>query len=324
MKNVSVFSPASIANLAVGFDVLGLSFDGLGDVVTASLDSGASDSQESVTISEIVWRKGLGIDDLSFDIPLSTRNNCASVVAEAILKDYDITQKLQLRIEKGIPLGSGMGGSAASSVAAAMSVSELFGLNLSREEIVKYAILGEVLATGAAHPDNVVPSCYGGITISSQLAEGSLKTIQLPLWDDLYVILYYPNLVLNTKDSRSVLNSHVSLSDMVKQNSLLGMFISSIFLKDKNLLSYSLKDIIVEPQRKHLIPGFDALQNCSLDNGALGCSISGSGPTLFSIAPDHETANSISKAMKNMGLRIHGDGVKTFISNLNSRGARIV
>ena len=280
IKSVTAFAPASCGNVAVGFDILGFAIAKLGDEITLI----RRDDREIL------------IENLNsqYPIPTDNENNTASVALMQLIKDLKLKTGFTMQIKKGIPSGSGLGSSAASAVAAVVALNGFLVTPLLKDKLVHYALLGEQLASGQKHPDNVVPSLYGGLVLTRQMEP--LDSIQLPIPNCLSVFIL-PDLSIHTKNARAMLSDQVALKDHVHQSANLAAFISALYQNDLNLLSRSLQDNLIEPQRAKLIPGFHQVKTAALAAGALGMSLSGSGPTLFALAKTRDEAESVRHAM---------------------------
>ena len=299
------FAPASIGNVAVGFDILGLAMAGVGDRVWVSRIE-----QPTVVISSI---EGC-VDSL----PSSPEKNTASRALMVMRERYRLPFGFRVRIEKGIPLGSGMGGSAASAVAAVLAANALLDHPLSREQLLLLAVEGERVASGAAHADNVAPALFGGLV----LIDSQHGVHPIPTPSSLRCVLVHPDQRLDTKDSRRVLQRDFPLSTIISQQRNLALFLVACFRDDVPLISASLSDVLIEPLRAPLIPFFEAVSQGAQRAGALGCSISGGGPSVFAWCKS-EDAEPIKEAMLR-GFVDHGVLAQGYISPLNSPGAHIV
>lgn len=274
MQRVSIaYAPASIANVAVGFDILGFSVPILYDRVIATR------SKYGVQISDIT-----GIVD---NLPNDPMKNTAGFALVKMIENEDIPHGISIKIDKGIPLGSGLGGSAASAVAAVVAANNLLDNPLSKSNLFKYAMYGESIASGSFHGDNVGASLYGGLIACIQqdntgIEINDFKILKLPTPKFVYCVLIHPHLQLETKMARDIINPVVSLKSYVKQSMFLTSFLVGCYNQDSDIIRSSLNDIIIEPQRIKLIPNFDKLKNIALENNALGFSISGAGPSMFS------------------------------------------
>jgi homoserine kinase len=301
------FAPASVGNVAVGFDVLGHSMSAVGDRVRARRTP-----ERGVRIRRI--------EGVVHDLPLDPARNTAGVAVEALLEIAPVDCGFELTIEKGIPLGSGLGGSAASAVAAVVAVNALLREPLDQLSLLKCAMRGEKVASGALHVDNVAPSLYGGLVLTVGIDDPHVTRIPVP--EGVRAVLVHPHIELPTRKSREVLNRMVPLSDVVWQQANLAGFLGGCFTRDLHLIRVSLEDVVIEPQRRGLIPGFQAVKSAAIDNGALGCSISGAGPSMFAWAED-ETAPAIRDAMV-AAFEAHGLECDAWIAPIDEEGARLV
>ena len=308
MRSVSAFAPASVGNVGVGFDVLGHAFEGIGDKVTLT----ASES-DGIVIGSIVG--------LTSELPLDPELNTASRPLLAMQRDLDISQGVQVDIHKGIPLGSGMGGSAASAVAAVVAADDLWQLDLNWAQLLSYALMGEEIASGAAHPDNVAASLIGGLVLCEQVKD-EIHPTRLPVPKDLRCVLIHPETTIATQEARALLGSHISLDDYVRQSQNLAGFIAGCCRGDTEQISRCLKDLVIEPQRSSLIPGFEAMQDAAIRAGALGMSISGSGPSVFAWTRQ-AVAESVAREMS-LVLDSLPIAHQCWISEIDVPGARIV
>lgn len=308
MMSVSAFAPASVANVAVGFDILGFALDSTGDSVTLKKIDGPG----KVEIESIKGLEGL---------PMDPFKNTATIGLLKMLHDFKLPFGFSVKIEKGIPMSSGMGGSAASSVASVVAANEFLPRKLSKAELLLYALEGEQAASGGIHADNVAPSLFGGMTLIR--STDPIDVIEIP-FPKIFVVVVHPELQVETKFARSVLKGEVPMHQFVEQSAHLAAFIAACFKQDLGLLKRSCKDYIIEDQRAHLIPGFYDVKNAALGANALACSISGAGPSLFALAESEQDAISIKKAMclafnKHGIIRLH-----SWISTLGSTGARVM
>lgn len=306
VQTVTAFAPATCANVAVGFDILGFACDHLGDTVTLTLRK-----DKQIVIDAIDSRESL---------PFDISKNTASIVIKNMVEKLQLGVGLTLHIKKGIPLSSGLGGSAASAVAAAVACNAFLARPLSKQELVQYALVGETEASGHAHADNIAPCVYGGLTLVHSL--NPIEIVSLPI-PDVYCVLVHPHLYVNTKEARKILSKNILLTDYVKQSSQLAGFVAALYKKDKALLKKSLTDFIVEPQRAQFIPAFYELKALALEKGALGMSISGSGPTMFVLAEDKENADTIGQIICG---RLRQENIETdcFVTRINANGANRV
>ncbi len=309
-KEATAFAPASVANVAVGFDILGFAFPSLGDRVKVRQLPG---ELGLVRISPVSG---------SPDLPLDPKKNTATRGLLRLLKDLNLDFGFQVEIEKGIPIGSGLGGSAASAVAAAVAANALLPQSLSLEELLPYCLDGEEVASGARHGDNIVPSLYGGLQLVRSL--DPLDILQVSIPKQLFCVVIHPEAQIETRAARAILKPEIPLKKFVAQSANLAGFIAACYRSDFALMRRSLKDLIIEPQRKSLIPGFDEIQAAALGAGALGSSISGSGPSVFALcegeACAQEVKNQMVEALQQLGHSSKG----AWLGAVSSTGARLL
>lgn len=297
------FAPASVGNVAVGFDLLGLAIAGCGDTVSAERRR-----ERGVRIG--------AVRGTVTDLPADPEANTAGRVALALLEHapFGVT----LTIDKGIALGSGMGGSAASAVAAAVAVNALLDEPLEHAALLAPALEGEAVASGARHADNVAPSLLGGLV----LAPPGGGAVSLPTPPGLVCVVAHPALRLDTREGRSVLREHYALADWVTQSGHLAAFVDACHRGDLAAIGRHLRDTLIEPQRKGAIAGFDATRDRVLGAGALACSISGSGPSLFAWCRSADAA-AVSAAFE-AGFGAAGVACTAYVSPLDAPGARLL
>ena len=308
-NSVSAYAPATVANVCCAFDVLGFAVDKPGDIVTVS----KTDSPKNISIKSITGDNG--------KLPLDPKKNTASVAVQEFLNFLKIDTGISITIDKKMPLGSGLGSSAASSVAALFAINELFNKPLSREELLPFAIKAESIACGAAHADNVAPALFGGFILIRN--NSPLDITQIPSPENLYSSIVHPKIEVNTRDARKILKQEIPLTKATKQWANIAGLIAGLYRSDYDLISRSLEDHIFEEHRKILIPGFDKIKKKALQSGALGCGISGSGPSVFALSTSEKEANKIAK---NMSLAFTEEGVESnsFVSKINNTGPKIL
>lgn len=306
LTSVKAFAPATCANVAVGFDILGFAVDQIGDEVTLTKCDEPGISIESIECEE--------------HLPLDVSKNTATVALSAMLDYLYIKQGFKLNIKKGIPLSSGLGGSAASSVAALTAFNRFLIEPLPKEQLVEFALLGERVACGASHGDNVIPCLYGGMTLIQSL--NPLHIINLPLIP-LHIVLIHPHTQLDTRDSRAVLKQEISLLLFTKQNARMAAFITALYENNYERLEFAMVDDVIEPMRAHLIPYFYDVKSVACQYGALACSISGSGPTLFALAKSSDKAKLIADKMS-WKFKINGIQSDAHIVSISELGARVI
>ena len=276
------FAPASIGNVAVGYDTLGCVFPAVGDRVR-------------IRVTETPGVRIEAITGTVTDLPRDPEQNTATKGLLQLIADRHLDHGVALIIEKGIPLGSGMGGSAASAVAAIRAASQLLDTPLSQDEMFRYALQGEAVASGALHGDNVAPSLYGGLMLSRALDPPDI--VRIPIPSGLCCVLVRPHMEIETRAARQVVPESVPLATTTQHAANLAGLIAGCFQNDLALIRRSFDDVLVEPHRAHLIPGFRRVQAAAIAEGALGCSIAGAGPSLFAWCPDDDTAARVRKAM---------------------------
>lgn len=282
LNKIRAFAPASVANVSCGFDVLGFAMDKIGDTIEIEInDSG-----------QIIIEKIDGPGNLSTD-PLK---NVCGVIALSMLKKLNATTGLTIRLTKGILPGSGLGSSAASSAVTAFAINKLFNDVFTPTELVQFAMLGEELASGTPHADNVSPALFGGFTAVRSYAP--LDIINIPVPKELFVVVIHPKIELRTELSRNILKKQVELKTAIKQWGNVAGLIAGLYSEDYELIGRSLEDFIIEPTRAVLIPGFAEITKASKNAGALGCGISGSGPSIFSLCKGEKNAIIIANAIE--------------------------
>lgn len=301
------FAPASVGNVAVGFDVLGYSAHVAGDRVRA-----VRTARRGVRIASVTG--------VVMDLPIEFERNTAGMAVAAMADALELDFGFDLSIEKGIPLGSGLGGSAASAVAAVVAANALLDEPLDNLRLLRFAMRGEMVASGTAHIDNIAPSLYGGLVLSVGIDNPHIKQIPVPAV--VRSVLVRPHRVLETRGARAILGRTVALSDVVWQQANLAGFVAGCFTSDLPLIAASLEDVLIEPQRKALIPGFQAVKDAAMASGALGCSISGAGPTMFAWAEEMKAA-AVRDAMV-AAFHQEGSTCDAWITAIEPIGATIV
>lgn len=304
------FAPASIGNLAVGFDMLGLALADVGDRVHASRKQGVG-----VVVEEV-----RGVDGEQHPY-LSTNpdENTASIAAQALLAAHGGDLGVALKVHKGVPLQSGMGSSAASAVAAVVAVNELLPAPLPIEALLPYALEGEKYASGGLHADNVAPSLLGGLILCPEVLLPDF--VQLPVPEGVSVVLLHPDLQVNTAHARRRLARSYPMALWLEQQGRLAGFIAACAASDIDLIRKTLRDVVIEPQRAEAVPCFAAVTEAAQRSGALGSSLSGSGPSIFALCAENDARN-IASAMEH-ACRAQGIGCQSWVSPMNAPGARI-
>jgi homoserine kinase len=305
---VTAFAPATVSNVACGFDVLGFPMEEPGDFVTARLTS------SGVQIDDIIGDQGR--------LPREADRNTAGVAARAILEAAGERRGVALTIRKGLPLSSGLGGSAASAAAAVVAVNALIDGHASMDTLVKCALEGEGLGAGGAHPDNIAPAICGGFVLVRH--PNPLDIVRLPVPAGLTVVVVHPDLEIETARARALLGTSVPLADAVRQWANLGALVHGLHVSDFALISRSLEDSIAEPRRAPLVPGLAAIKRAAMDAGALGCSLSGSGPSIFALCRDRSVAEHVAPAMTAAVQKAIPGESQTYVSSISTRGAHVV
>ncbi|TLU98815.1 homoserine kinase [Dyadobacter luticola] len=309
MNSVKAFAPATVANVACGFDIFGFAIKEPGDVVELRRCD-----EPGIVIADIIGDEGR--------LPRSAEKNSVTGVMLHMLKHLGIKDfGCEVVLHKNMPLGSGMGSSAASAVAGVMAINEMLGQPFTRQELLPFAMEGERIASGSAHADNVGPSLLGGFVVIRSYNPLDIFTIPVP--DDLYCTLVHPDIEINTKDARFILKNEVSLKNTIAQMGNVAGLVAGLMKSDYDLISRSMVDVIIEPVRSILIPDFKEVKQAALSNGALGCSISGSGPSMFALSRGLENANNAATAMR---ARFAQAGIESAIhvSAINQGGAMIL
>jgi homoserine kinase len=320
MNSATVFAPATVANVAVGFDILGFAFGELGDTVTVHrVDD--PDPAIPVVIDGVRSAPFEGDQDL----PVAPRDNTATRALLAMVDDLGLSCGFRVQIEKGIPLGSGMGGSAASAVGAVVAANALLGgipgaSPCTRHQLLPYALAGEAAASGTAHGDNVAPCLFGGL--SAFLPFDPPRVVPLPVPSGLHCVLVRPRLRQDTRAQRALLSADVPLEAHVRQSAHLTGFIAACYGDDLELLRVSMQDVLIAPQRGPSIPGFEQARAAARDAGAIGCAIAGSGPSLFAWVARAEQGRAVGDGMVG-ALAEQGTPADAWVGALSLQGARV-
>jgi homoserine kinase len=305
-RRVRVKAPATVSNLNCGFDVLGLAISEPFDTVELEMTATGK-----IEIAEI-----RGCDTLSRDPAV----NVVGPVLRAMITAMGVTAGFRVNIEKGIHPGSGIGSSAASSAAAAFAANLLFDNAFSPGELVRFAMEGERLASGAPHADNVAPSLFGGITLVRSY--DPLDIVRLNVPPELFVVVILQDTEVKTSVARGLLDRQIPLQTAVRQWGNVGGLVAGLYSEDYELISRSLEDFVAEPKRAGLIPGFYRMKESALAGGALGAGISGSGPSVFALCRGEATARTVTENMSRV-MRGEGVGFKAYLSPVSSQGAVI-
>ncbi len=305
MSAVKIKSPATIANLVCGFDVLGLALNEPQDVM-------------QVTLSE---KPGIRIEhNDNYNLPVIPEQNVAGVALLELMQELDNAIGFDIIIEKHIKPGSGLGSSAASAAGVVVAANHLLKNKFSKQDLVRFAMAGEKLASGVKHADNISPCIYGGVTLIRSIFP--LDIIALPA-PSMFVTVVHPQIEVKTSDAREILRKEVLLKDAIKQWGNIAGLVAGFMQNDYGLISRSLEDVIIEPVRSMLIPGFDEVKKRSIAAGALGGGIAGSGPSIFMLCKEENTAKKIEAIMKDiygsMGLAFY-----TYVTTINNNGITII
>lgn len=304
MDEIRVFAPASVANVSCGFDILGFALYEPGDEIILKKNNSGK-----IRIREITGDEG--------KLPVETEKNSASAVIQNFLEELGYDVGIDIFLHKKMPLGSGLGSSAASSVAAAFAINALMDSPLDKTSLLKYAMLGEKVACGAAHADNVAPALFGGFVLIRSY--DPLDVIKIPTPKKLYATVIHPQIEIKTKDAREILKKEIQLKNAIKQWGNVGGLISGLYDSDYELIGRSMEDHIIEPIRSILIPGYTEVKSAGIDAGVLGCGISGSGPSLFTLSKGKRIAKIAGEKMSEEFKKI-GIESDIYVSKINSQG----
>lgn len=309
MNYINAFAPATVANVACGFDIFGFAVDEPGDRVEIR-----KRDEPGIVITDITGDGGR--------LPRDPYKNAVTGVMFRMLQDLNIKDfGLEVALHKNMPLGSGMGSSAASAVVGVYGLNELLGKPLSRKELLPYAIEGERIACGSAHADNVGPSLLGGFVVIRSYSP--LDVFNVPIGADLFCTVVNPDIEVNTKDARYILRNEVSLKNAISQMGNVAGLITGLMQGDYDLISRSMVDVIIEPVRAILIPEFSKVKQAAIDSGALGCSISGAGPSMFALSKSEADAHRIGNAMK-YAFQNADIGSIVHVSPINHEGPKVL
>ena len=304
MKSIKVRCPGTVANLVCGFDILGMALSEPYDVM------------ELMLLDEpkvIIYNKD------NFNLPTEADKNVAGVVLLSIMEKMNSRFGFEVIIDKHIKPGSGIGSSAASAAGAAVAANHLLGNIFSNDEVVQFAMNGEKLASGVKHADNIAPCILGGVSLIRSIHPLDIVSISAP---DLFVTVVHPQIEVKTSDARQILRQQVLLKDAIKQWGNIAGLVTGFMKNDLDLIGRSLEDVIIEPIRSILIPGFDEVKTNCKGAGALGGGISGSGPSVFMLSKDKATAKAVETEMKNVYDRI-GIDYNTYVTTINKKGVEI-
>ena len=306
INEIKIFSPATVANVACGYDILGFCLDAVGDEM----------------LIRKVDKKGIRITKIEgFELPFKTELNVAGVSALAMYETLQPDCGFEIEIYKNIKPGSGIGSSAASAVGSVFGMNALLGSPYNKTELTQFAMKGEALASKCEHADNLAPALFGGFTLVKSLSP--LEILEIPSPDNLYATIIHPQIEVKTADSRAILPKEVKLQEAIVQWANFGSLIHSLHTNNYQLMKRSLHDAIIEPHRSKLIPFYKEVKQAALNAGALGTNISGSGPSIFSLCKGIETATLVSDAIEKVYL---STGIKfdIHISKINIEGIKVL
>ncbi|MBO3117513.1 homoserine kinase [Winogradskyella sp. DF17] len=306
LNEIRLFSPATVANVSCGFDVLGFCLDTVGDeMVIRKTD------ERGIRITKIT----------GYDLPYKVTENVAGISALAMYNTLKPECGFEIEIHKKIKPGSGIGSSSASAAGSVFGMNVLLGDPLNKTELTSFAMKGEAFASKAEHADNLAPAIFGGFTIVKSIHP--LHIIELPTPKDLYATIIHPQIEIKTSDARALLPQKVPLRDSITQWANLGSLVHALHTSDYDLIALSLNDVIVEPHRKSLIPDFDTLKEKVIKAGALGCGISGSGPSIYTLSQGIKVAEKVEDAMF-MIYESTSIPFDTHVSKINTEGIKII
>lgn len=304
-KKLIIHSPATVANMVCGFDVLGFAVNEPYDIMQIEFKE-----EPGITI----------INEDAFNLPTNPLQNVAGAALMALMEAYEEPIGFTLYMNKKIKPGSGVGSSAASSAGAVAGANALLGNPFSKDDLVRFAMNGEKLASGVKHADNIAPCIYGGVTLIRSVFPLDIVKLTVP---DLYVTIVHPQIEVRTADARSILKQQVLLKDAIKQWGNIAGLVAGLQQGDYDLIGRSLEDVLIEPTRSILIPAFDQVKQISKKLGALGGGISGSGPSIFMLSTNEFTAKAVEIAMgqiyDSIGLSYH-----TYLTTINAHGIQLI
>lgn len=307
MKNeIRIFSPATVANVACGFDVLGFCLDTIGDEMLIRKTD----------------KKGIRITKIDgYDLPFEAEKNVAGVSALAMYNDLQPNCGFEIEIYKKIKPGSGIGSSSASAAGSVFGMNELLGKPLNKTQLTNFAMKGEALASNCEHADNLAPAIFGGFTLVKSVKP--LQILELPTPTELFATLIHPQIEIKTSESRAILPREIALQNAITQWANVGSLVHGLHTSDYDLIKASLNDVVIEPYRKQLIPNFDSVKTAALKVGALGCAISGSGPSIFALSKGKKIAKEVEKAICEVYSKSNIK-FETYVSKINTEGIKIL
>jgi homoserine kinase len=307
-KKVIVSAPATISNVGPGFDIMGFAVDVPSDIIEVELSK-----TNEIKIIKITGDNG--------KLPFKPELNTATVSVISLMNQHNLKFGLNLTIHKKMGIGSGLGSSAASSVAAVYAVNKLLDLKLSKHELLEHALAGEIISSGSLHADNVAPCLYGGFVLVRGYEPFEILEIGYP--KSIYCSIVYPGIVIKTSDARKILSKTVPLKTAVAQAGNASFLIAGLLTDNLKLISTSTTDLFAEPKRAKLIPCYNEVRSAALMNDALNCNISGSGPAMFAFSESKKKAEKIADEMTKV-VRAFELSCKTYVSKINSQGPSVL
>ena len=304
MEKIKIKCPGTVANLVCGFDILGMALNEPNDIMEVTL----LDEPKVIIHNRD-----------NYNLPTEPEKNVAGVVFLSVMEKVSSNVGFEVTIEKHIKPGSGIGSSAASAAGAAVAANHLLGNIFSNDEVVQFAMNGEKLASGVKHADNIAPCILGGVTLIRSIHPLDIIHLASP---DLFVTVVHPQIEVKTSDARQILRQQVLLKDAIKQWGNIAGLVTGFMKNDLDLIGRSLEDVIIEPIRSILIPGFDEVKSKCKEAGALGGGISGSGPSIFMLSKEEKTAKEVEAVMKDVYNRI-GIDYNTYVTTINKKGVEI-
>ncbi|WP_242204749.1 homoserine kinase [Aestuariivivens insulae] len=306
MNEIRIFSPATVANVSCGFDVMGFCLDSVGDEM----------------VIRKVGKKGIHIVHIEgFDLPYDTESNVAGVSALAMYRTLDLDFGFEIEIYKNIKPGSGIGSSAASAVGSVFGMNELLNRPFNKTQLTEFAIKGEALASKCEHADNLAPALFGGFTLVKSVSP--LQVLEIPSPNDLYAVIIHPQLEIKTSEARAILPKDIPMANAITQWANFGSLIHALHTSDYDLIKSALHDAVVEPFRSQLIPHYNELKEAVIKAGALGAGISGSGPSVFTLCKGHEVAQQVKGAMASIYSETDID-FDIHVSKINTQGVKLI
>lgn len=307
MDKIKIFAPATIANVGPGYDIFGLALEHIGDTI------------------EMSWRDDQQIQIAPLEgfpeIPVAASENIAGIVVQEMLRNQTIQRGLNIRIHKNVMPGSGLGSSGSSAAGAAFALNELLDKPYTTTELIQFAMLGEKATSGKAHADNVAASLLGGFTVIK--GYNPLQIFNIPFPKNLHIAVVHPQIEVKTSDSKKVLKKELGLDAVIQQCGNIAGLVAGLMSNDFKLIGASMNDLIAEPIRSFLIPGYHQAKQLALENGAIGCSISGSGPSIFAFTEGKAKTEAIAKLLSGFYDQLEIEN-KAYCSAINEKGCEVI